>query len=74
MAEFWFLVDWPFYSPNLNSLDFSTGSALQPKGQSMTHANLAALNLSVAGESDQQAAVKIRKTCRSFRAAVKPSL
>jgi hypothetical protein len=48
MAEFWFLADWPPYSQNLNSLNFSTGSVLQPKGQAMPHANLAALRLSVA--------------------------
>ncbi len=48
MAEFRFLADWPLYSLNLNSLDFSTGSAA--KGQGMPHANLAALRPSVAAE------------------------
>jgi hypothetical protein len=50
MAEFWFLADWPPYLPNLNLLDFSTGSVLQPKGQAMPLANLVALHLSVAAE------------------------
>ncbi len=40
---------------------------LQPKGQTMPHANLAALCLSVAAESERLAAVKIRKTYRTFR-------
>jgi hypothetical protein len=66
VAEFWFSVDWLPYSPDLNSLDFSTGSVLQPKGQATPHANLAALRLSVAAEWDQLAAVQIHKTCRSF--------
>jgi hypothetical protein len=48
MAEFWFSADWLPYSPNLNSLDFSTGSVLGPKGQAMPYTNLAALRLSVA--------------------------
>jgi hypothetical protein len=52
--------------PNLNSLDFSTGSVLQPKGQATPHANFAALCPSVAAERDGLAAVQIRKTCRSF--------
>jgi hypothetical protein len=50
VAEFRFLADCPLYSPNLNPLDFSTGSVLQPKGQAMPHANLAALRPSVAAE------------------------
>ncbi len=50
VAEFRFLVDWPLYSPNLNSLDFSTGSVLRPKGQATPHANLAARRPSVATE------------------------
>jgi hypothetical protein len=50
VAEFWFLGDWPPDLPNLNLLDFSTGSVLQPKGQAMPHANLAALRPSVAAE------------------------
>jgi hypothetical protein len=33
VAEFWFSGDWPPFSPNLNLLDFSTGSVLRPKGQ-----------------------------------------
>jgi hypothetical protein len=64
LAEFWFSADWP---PNLNSLDFSTGSVLRPKGQATPHANFAALRLSVAAEWDRKAAVQIRKTNRSFR-------
>ncbi len=43
VAEFRVLADWPLYSPNLNSLDFSTGSVGRPKGQATPHANLAAL-------------------------------
>jgi hypothetical protein len=31
VAEFWFSADWPPYLPNLNLLDFSTGSVLRPK-------------------------------------------
>jgi hypothetical protein len=67
VAEFWFSADWLSYSPDLNSLDFSTGSVLQPKGQAMPHANFAALRPSVAAECDRLAVVQIRKTCRSFR-------
>jgi hypothetical protein len=67
LAEFWFWVHWPLYSPNLNSLDFSTGSVLRQKGQATPHANFAALRPSVAAERDWLAAVQIRKTCRSFR-------
>jgi hypothetical protein len=47
VAEFWFLADWLLYSPNLNLLDFSTGSILQPEGQATPHSNLAALRPSV---------------------------
>ncbi len=50
VAEFQFLADWPLYLANLNLLDFSTGSVLQPKGQATPHANLADLRLSVAAE------------------------
>jgi hypothetical protein len=50
VVEFRFLADWPLYSPNLNSLDFSTSSVLRPKGQATPHANLAALRPSVAAE------------------------
>jgi hypothetical protein len=50
VAEFRFLADWALYLPNLNSLDFSTGSAGQLKGQAMPHANLPALRPSVAAE------------------------
>jgi hypothetical protein len=50
VAELRFSADWPPYSPNLNSLDFSTGSVLQPKGQATPHANLAALRPFVAAE------------------------
>ncbi len=60
-------ADRPLYSPNLNSLDFSTGSVLQPKGQATPHANFAALRPSVAAEKDRLVAVQIRKTCHSFR-------
>jgi hypothetical protein len=42
--------DWPLYLPDLNSLDFSTGSVLQAKGQATPHANLAALCPSAAAE------------------------
>jgi hypothetical protein len=66
MAEFWFSVDWLPYLPDLNSMDFSTSSVLQPKGQATPHANLAALRLSVAVEWDRLAVVRINKTCRSF--------
>jgi hypothetical protein len=44
VAELWFSVDRPPYLPNLNLLDFSTGSILQPKDQATPHANLAALH------------------------------
>jgi hypothetical protein len=50
MAEYWFSADWLPFSLNLNSLDFSTGSNLRPKGQATPHANLAALRPSVAAE------------------------
>jgi hypothetical protein len=50
LAEFWFSADWPPYLPDLNLLDFSTGSVLQPKGQATPHTNLAALRPSVAAE------------------------
>jgi hypothetical protein len=50
VVEFWFLADWPPYSLDLNSLDSSTSSVLEPKGQAMPHLNLAALRLSVAAE------------------------
>jgi hypothetical protein len=50
VAEFWFSADWPPYLPDLNLLDFSTGSVLQPKGQATPQANLAALRPSVAAE------------------------
>jgi hypothetical protein len=30
VAEFWFLAVWLPYSPDMNSLNFSTGSILQP--------------------------------------------
>jgi hypothetical protein len=50
VGEFRFSADWPPYSPNLNSLDVSTGSVLQTKGQATPHANLAPLHPSVAAE------------------------
>jgi hypothetical protein len=50
MAEFWFSADRPPYFSNLNLLDFSTGSVLQPFGQATPHANLAALIPSVVAE------------------------
>jgi hypothetical protein len=50
VAEFRFLADWPLYSPNLYSLDFSTGSVGRTKGQATPHANLATLCPSVAVE------------------------
>jgi hypothetical protein len=50
VAEIWFSVDRPPYSPNLNLLDFSNGSVLRPKSQATPHANLVALRLSVAAE------------------------
>ncbi len=50
VAEFWFSVDLPPYLPNMNSLDFSTGSILRPKGKATPHANLAALRPSVTAE------------------------
>jgi hypothetical protein len=56
-AEFCFLADWPLYSPNLNSLDFSTGSVGRQKGQATPHANLAALRPSVAAEYRRLAVV-----------------
>jgi hypothetical protein len=73
VAEFWFvaeclfLADWLPYLPYLNSLDVSTSSVLQLKGQTMPHANLAALRPSVATEWVQLVVVQIRRTCRSFR-------
>ncbi len=66
VAEFWFSVDWPPYSPNLNSLDFSSGSVLRPKGQATPHANFSALRPSVAAEWNLLVAVQIHKTCCSF--------
>jgi hypothetical protein len=50
VAKFWFSEDLLPFSPNLNSLDFSTGSVLRSKGQATPHANLAALRPSVAAE------------------------
>jgi hypothetical protein len=50
VVEFWFSADWTPFLPNLNSLDFSIGSVLWPKGQATPHANLAALRPSVAAE------------------------
>jgi hypothetical protein len=50
VADFWNSADWLPYLPNLNSLDFSTGSVLQPKGQATSNPNLVALHLSVATE------------------------
>jgi hypothetical protein len=50
VVEFWFSADWPPYLPEWYSLDFSTGSVLQPKGQATPHANLATLRPSVAAE------------------------
>ncbi len=57
VAEFRFLVDWPLYLPNLNSLDFSTGSIGWRRYRSAKHAVLSA------------AAVKpsLRKMKLSFR-------
>ncbi len=52
VAEFLFLADWPPYLQDLNSLDFSTSSVLQPIGQATTHANLTALHPSVTAEWD----------------------
>jgi hypothetical protein len=74
VAEFRFLADWPLYSPNLNSLDFSTGSAGRPKGQAMPHTNLAALHPSVATEYRQLAAYRSAKHAAPSAAAIKPSL
>jgi hypothetical protein len=68
------LVDWPPYSPDLNSVDFSIWSVLQPKGQAMLHANLSALRSSIAAEWDRLVVVQIRRTCRSFCWRSKPSL
>jgi hypothetical protein len=67
LAEFQFLADWPPYSPDLNSLDFSIWRILQGKGQAKTNANLSALFPSIAAEWDRLAAVYICKTGRSFR-------
>jgi hypothetical protein len=53
LAEFWFLADWPPYSPDLNSLDFDTRLVLQAKAQTiffMPHSNLIALRPSIAAE------------------------
>jgi hypothetical protein len=50
VAEFWFSADWPPYSPNLNSLEFSFPHVLQSKGQAMPHANLVALRPFAAAE------------------------
>ncbi len=65
-VEFWFSAEWPPYSLDLNSVDFSIWSVLQPKGQFMTHTNLVALCPSIAVEWDRLAAVYTRKTCCSF--------
>jgi hypothetical protein len=62
LAEFWFLADWPPYSPNLNPLDFETRQVLQAKAQPTPHSNLTALRPSIATEKDLKAAVQIRKT------------
>jgi hypothetical protein len=63
----WIQADWPPYSPDLNAVDFSICSILQPKDQSMPHANLATQRPSIAAEWDWLAAVQILKTCLKFR-------
>jgi hypothetical protein len=68
-----FLADWPPYSLDLSSLDFSFSCLLLPKGQATPHTNLAALCPSVTSEWDQLAAVQIRKNAAYSTAAVKPS-
>jgi hypothetical protein len=57
VAELWFSADLPPYSLDLNLVDFSICSVLQPKGQTTPHANLVALRLSIATEWDRLAAV-----------------
>jgi hypothetical protein len=61
VAENLVLADWLPNAPNLNSLDFLTGSVLQPKSQATPHADLAALRPSIAAEWDRLAAVQILK-------------
>jgi hypothetical protein len=68
------VADWPPYLPDLNSLEFSTSSVLQPKGQATPGANLVFLRPSVAAEWDRLAVVQICRTCRSYAATAKPSL
>jgi hypothetical protein len=67
LVEFRFLGDWPQFSLDLNSLDFSICSVLQAKVQALPHRNFSVLHLSIAGEWDPLAAECIRKTCHSFR-------
>jgi hypothetical protein len=66
-VEFWPLVDWLPYSPDLKSLDFSVCSILQAKSQATPHTNLDSLHPSIAVEWDWFAAEYIHKTCCSFR-------
>jgi hypothetical protein len=67
MAEFWFLADWPYtYLLDLNPPELLAG-AFAGKSPGYASHKLTALCLSIAAEFDQQAAVYICKTCRSFR-------
>ncbi len=52
LAEFWTQADWPPYSPDLNTLDFSIWYVLQAEVQVTPYANLAALPGSFAMEWD----------------------
>ncbi len=67
LAEFRFLANWPLYSPDLNSLDFSILCVLQAKVQATPHSNLAALCPSIAMKWDRLVVVYVRKTWPSFR-------
>ncbi len=69
LVEFWFLTDWPPYSSDLNSLGLSHAFCSQKARPHLTL--MGALRPFVAVEWAWLAVVQIRKTCRSFAAAVK---
>jgi hypothetical protein len=67
LVEFWTPADWPPYSPNLISLDFSIWCVLQEKGQATPHTNLTAIRLSITVEWDWLVTEYIHKNYCSFR-------
>jgi hypothetical protein len=52
LLEFWILVDWLPFLPDLNPLDFAIWAILPAKVQAMPHANLDALRPSIVVEWD----------------------